>query len=183
MRFRYFAIAFVALSALAPAQEQAKRTPDVPYVPTPDAVVQSMLKLANIQKSDLVYDLGCGDGRIVIAAAKLYGAHGVGVDINPQRIEEARANAKQAGVENLVQFVEADLFEVDIRKASVVTLYLLPTINLKLRPKLMRDLKPGTRVVSHAFDMDDWKPEKQDEVDGRHVYFWTIPEKTAQGKK
>jgi SAM-dependent methyltransferase len=182
MRFRYFAIALVLLAGLAPAQEP-KRTPDVPYVPTPDAVVQSMLKLANIQKSDLVYDLGCGDGRIVIAAAKEYGAHGVGVDINPERIQEARANAKQAGVENLVQFVEADLFDADIRKATVVTLYLLPTINLKLRPKLMRDLKPGTRVVSHAFDMGDWKAEKQDDVDGRHVYFWTIPEKTAQEKK
>jgi SAM-dependent methyltransferase len=176
MQLRHLAPVFTLFLALAPAQEP-KKAPDVPYVPTPDAVVQSMLKLANVQKSDTVYDLGCGDGRIVITAAKLYGAHGVGVDINPERIREARANAKQAGVEDLVKFVEADLFDADIHNATVVTLYLLPSINLKLRPKLMRDLKPGTRVVSHAFDMGDWKPEKEDDVDGRHVYFWTVAEK------
>src|SRR5690348_1093527 len=175
MRFRFPAFVLAACLTLLFAQEQAKRTPDVPYVPTPDAVVQGMLKLAGVQKTDLVYDLGCGDGRIVITAAKVYGAHGVGVDINPERIREARENAKQAGVEDLVKFVEADLFDADIHNATVVTLYLLPSINLKLRPKLMRDLKPGTRVVSHAFDMGDWKPEKQDQVDGRTVYFWTVP--------
>jgi SAM-dependent methyltransferase len=178
MRFVSFAAPFALFFTIVFAQDQQpKRAPDVPYVPTPDMIVQSMLKLANVQKSDVVYDLGCGDGRIVIAAAKLYGAHGVGVDINPERIQEARANAKQAGVENLVKFVEGDLFEANIKDASVVTLYLLPSINLKLRPKLLSDLKPGTRIVSHAFDMDDWKPEKRDEVDGRPVYFWTIPEK------
>ena len=176
MRFRHLAIAFALFVTLAPGQVQpSKRTPDVPYVPTPDMVVQTMLKLANVNKSDLVYDLGCGDGRIVIAAAKVYGAHGVGVDINPDRINEARLNAKQAGVEDLVKFVEGDLFDADIKDASVVTLYLLPTINLKLRPKLLHDLKPGTRVVSHAFDMGDWQPEKRDQADGRSVYFWTIP--------
>jgi SAM-dependent methyltransferase len=178
MRIFSIAIAFALLLTLAPAQEQGNgRRPDVPYVPTPDDVVQGMLKLANVQKSDTVYDLGCGDGRIVITAAKLYGAHGVGVDINPERISEARANAKQSGVEDLVHFVEADLYRADIKDATVVTLYLLPSVNLKLRPKLLQDLKPGTRVVSHAFDMGDWKPEKTDEVDGRMIYFWTIPEK------
>jgi len=178
MRFISVALAFALLVCLAPAQDQpAKPHPDVPYVPTPDEIVAAMLKLAAVQKGDVVYDLGCGDGRIVIAAAKLYGARGVGVDINPDRIRDARLNAKQAGVEDLVKFVEADLFNADIREASVVTLYLLPSINLRLRPKLWSDLKAGTRVVSHAFDMGDWKAEKTDEVDGRPVYFWTIPEK------
>jgi SAM-dependent methyltransferase len=176
MRFRHFAIAFALFLTLAPAQDSApKRAPDVPYVPTPDEVVQTMLKLAGVKKSDLVYDLGCGDGRIVITAAKQYGAHGVGIDINPDRIREARLNAKQAGVEDLVKFVEGDLFDADIKDASVVTLYLLPSINLKLRPKLWKDLRPGTRVVSHAFDMGDWQPEKRDSVDDRPVYFWTVP--------
>ena len=179
MRFRHFAVAFALFLTLAPAQEP-KRAPDVPYVPTPDEVVQTMLKLADVKKSDVVYDLGCGDGRIVITAAKLYGARGVGVDINPDRVREARLNAKQAGVENLVKFVEGDLFDADIKDASVVTLYLLPSINLKLRPKLWRDLKPGTRVVSHAFNMGDWEPEKKDEADGRSVYFWTIPVPTSK---
>jgi SAM-dependent methyltransferase len=160
--------------SLSSAQEQQPRRPDVPYVPTPDEVVQSMLKLAGVHAGDVVYDLGCGDGRIVIAAARL-GARGVGVDINPDRIREARQNAKQAGVEDKVNFVEADLFTAPIQEATVVTLYLLPSINLKLRPRLWAELKPGTRVVSHAFDMGDWKPEKSDEVDNRPVYFWTIP--------
>jgi len=173
MRFRHVAIAFAFFFTMAPAQEP-KRAPDVPYVPTPNEVVESMLKLAGVTKSDVVYDLGCGDGRIVITAAKQYGAHGVGVDINPERIQEARANAKQAGVEDMVKFVEGDLFKADIHDATVVTLYLLPRINLQLRPKLMSDLKPGTRVVSHAFDMGDWRPEKTDTVGGRNVYFWTI---------
>lgn len=178
MRFVSVALAFTLLVSLAPAQDQAaKPRPDVPYVPTPDEIVAAMLKLAGVQKTDVVYDLGCGDGRIVIAAAKLYGARGVGVDINPDRIRDARLNAKQAGVEDLVKFVEADLFTANIQEASVVTLYLLPSVNLRLRPKLWSDLKAGTRVVSHAFDMGDWKPEKTDEVDGRPVYFWTIPEK------
>src|SRR5215475_7227032 len=122
MRHAAFAVGFALFLAIAPAQDQPKRSPDVPYVPTPDAIVQSMLKLANVQKSDVVYDLGCGDGRIIIAAAKVYGARGVGVDINPQRIQEARENAKQAGVQDIVKFVEGDLFEANIKDASVVTL-------------------------------------------------------------
>src|SRR5437868_14752451 len=159
---------------ISPAQ---KREPDVPYVPTPDEIVDAMLKTAAVKKGDVIYDLGCGDGRIVIAAAQKFGTRGVGIDINPVRIQEARENAKKAGVTGLVKFVEQDLFEAKIGDASVVTLYLLPAINLKLRPKLLRDLKPGTRIVSHSFDMGDWKPEKEIEVDGERIYFWTIPKR------
>ena len=170
--------------AMAAAQSAApRREPDVPYVPTTEAAVQAMLKLADVKKTDVVYDLGCGDGRIVITAAKNLGARGVGIDINPVRIGEAKENAKKAGVEKLVRFEENDLFEADIHEATVVTLFLLPHINLKLRPKLLRDLKPGTRIVSNTFDMGDWKPEKEaivpDTDDGSYLshklYFWIVP--------
>jgi precorrin-6B methylase 2 len=157
------------------------RTPDVIYVPTPQEVVDEMLKLANVTKDDVVYDLGCGDGRVVVTAAKTYGARGVGIDIDPQRIAEARENVKKAGVEDRVKIIEGDLFQTDLSPATVVTLYLLPSLNLKLKPKLMAELKPGTRIVSHAFDMGDWKPEKESDVNGRHVYFWTIPAKGSAG--
>jgi ribosomal protein L11 methylase PrmA len=153
------------------------RTPDVIYVPTPEAVVDAMLKVAKVTSKDVVYDLGCGDGRIVVTAAKAYGARGVGIDIDPQRITEARANVTSAGVANRVTIMQADLFETDISAASVVTLYLLPSLNLKLMPKLMKELKPGTRIVSHAFDMGDWAPEQELDVEGRKVYFWTSPKK------
>ena len=123
----------------------------------------------------MVYDLGCGDGRIVVAAAQDFGAKAVGVDINPERIQEAQENAKQAGVQNRVEFIEGDFFEVPVGEATVVTLYLLPSINLKLRPKLLKDLKPGTRIVSQSFDMGDWKPDKEIQVDGRPVYLWRVP--------
>jgi SAM-dependent methyltransferase len=174
-------VAAILYVSIAAAQ---LRTPDVPYVPTTDEAVQVMLKLADVKKSDVVYDLGCGDGRIVIAAAKTYGARGVGIDINPVRIKEARENARKAGVENLVRFEENDLFKADIREASVVTLFLLSSVNLKLRPKLLEDLKPGTRVVSNTFDMGDWTPEKEQSIAGddpdanflSHKFFlWTIP--------
>lgn len=157
--------------------EEVKR--DVPYVPTPQNVVDEMLKMAAVTKNDVVYDLGCGDGRIVITAAKQYGARGVGVDIDPERIKESNENARKAGVTDRVKFVQGDLFNVDLKDATVVTLYLLPEINLKLRPKLFKELKPGTRVVSHAFDMDDWRPERTVRVDGRTIFYWTIPAKTA----
>jgi len=157
-----------------PVQSPA-RTPDVIFVPTPDTVVQAMLDVANVTSSDVVYDLGCGDGRIVITAAKEYGARGIGIDIDPQRISEARANAEKAGVTDRVKFLEQDLFETDFHEATVVTLYLLPSLNVKLRPKLWKELKPGTRIVSHAFDMGDWKPEQEIDVDGRTVYLWTVP--------
>ena len=176
------------LSAAAAAQSpQPKRQPDVPYVPSTEEAVKTMLKLAEVKASDVVYDLGCGDGRIVVGAAKHYGAHGVGIDINPERIAEAKENARKAGVEALVRFEENDLFEADIRPATVVTLFLLPNINLKLLPKLLKDLKPGTRIVSNTFDMGDWKAEKEaaidnggDEDDGylsHKFYLWRVPQR------
>jgi SAM-dependent methyltransferase len=172
--------AFAAAQSPKPA-----RTPDVPYVPTTEKAVEEMLKLAKVQKSDVLYDLGCGDGRIVIAAAKLFGTRGVGIDINPERIKEAQANAKREGVENLVRFEENDLFVADIKDATVVSLFLLSSVNLKLRPRLLQELKPGTRVVSNTFDMGDWKPEKEafvgdsngEEFSGlsQRLFLWTIP--------
>jgi protein-L-isoaspartate O-methyltransferase len=158
------------------------RDPDVIFVPTPQAVVDAMLKMAGVQKGDVVYDLGSGDGRIVVTAAKQYGVKGIGIDINPQRIAEANANATESGVTNLVTFRNEDLFEADIHEASVVTLYLLTSLNLKLRPKLWHDLKPGTRVVSQTFAMGDWKPEKEDQVEGHTIYLWRIPENAADRK-
>jgi ubiquinone/menaquinone biosynthesis C-methylase UbiE len=150
---------------------------NAPYVESPTAVVSAMLKLAEVTSSDVVYDLGCGDGRIVIAAATEYGARGVGIDINPERIEEARANARKADVEKVAKFEVGDVFEADFHNATVVTLYLLPNLNLRLRPKLLKDLKPGTRVVSHEFPIDDWEPEKVETVEGSHLYLWKIPAK------
>jgi ubiquinone/menaquinone biosynthesis C-methylase UbiE len=157
---------------LAPAPE---RELDVPYVPTRAQVVEEMLRMADVKPGDVVYDLGCGDGRIVIMAAEKFGARGVGVDIDPRRIDEARANAAKAGVEGRVEFRIGDLFEADIREATVVTLYLLPDVNLRLKPKLLRDLKPGTRIVSHDFSMgDDWRPERALRLANDTIYFWTI---------
>lgn len=182
-------VAVLSASILAAQSAQPRRKPDVPYVPTTDLAVAAMLKLADVNKSDVVYDLGCGDGRIVIAAAKQLGARGVGIDINPERIREARENARKAGVEKLVRFEENDLFEADIRGASVVTLFLLPEINLKLRPKLLRDLKPGTRIVSNTFDMGDWKPDKETTVGdpadpdfpfSHTLLLWTVPARAGK---
>jgi ribosomal protein L11 methylase PrmA len=133
--------------------------------------------VANVTKNDVVYDLGCGDGRIPVTAAKKYGARGVCFDIDPERIKDATANVAKNNVGSLVKIVHGDLFEQDLSGASVITLYLLPSLNVKLMPKLMKELKPGTRIVSHAFDMGDWKPEKELDVDGRKVYFWTIPKR------
>lgn len=147
----------------------------VPYVPTPQEVVDGMLALAEVKQNDMVYDLGCGDGRIVVTAAKKYGARGVGIDNNPERIKDSEANAKQNGVTNKVNFREQNLFETDLSNATVVTLYLLSEINLKLRPKLFKELKPGTRIVSHSFDMDDWEPDVQKSINGRSIYYWKIP--------
>jgi SAM-dependent methyltransferase len=155
---------------------------DVPYVPTPQAVVDAMLKLANVSSDDVVYDLGCGDGRIVITAAREHGATGTGFDINPERIKEANQNAREAKVTDKVKFVEQNLFKVDYRPATVVTLYLLPNVNMKLRPVLLEQLKPGTRIVSHAFDMGDWEPEETMVVDGSTIYLWTVPADKKIGK-
>ena len=148
------------------------------YVPTPPEVVEKMLRMAGVKEGDVLYDLGSGDGRIAIAAAKQYKVRGVGIDIDPQRIREAEDNAQAAGVTDLVQFRNEDLFQANISEATVVTLYLLESLNEKLRPKLLRDLKPGTRIVSHAFRMGDWEPERTDNVNGRMIYFWTIPART-----
>jgi len=148
---------------------------DVPYVPTPQDVVDRMLAVAKVGKNDVVYDLGCGDGRIVVTAARQFGARGVGIDINPERIAEARANARKAGVAQRVDLRVANLFETDLSPASVVTLYLLPNINVKLRPQLWKQLRVGSRVVSHAFDMGaDWPPEQTVDASGRTIYMWTI---------
>ena len=174
-------------TAAAAQNAQPRREPDVPFVPTTEEAVAAMLKLADVKKTDIVYDLGCGDGRIVIAAAKTYGAHAVGIDINPVRLAEAAENLKKAGpdVAKLVRFEENDLFQADIHEATVVTLFLLSSVNLKLRPKLLADLKPGTRVVSNTFDMGDWKPEKEfivgnpDEESylSHKLYLWIVPAK------
>jgi trans-aconitate methyltransferase len=168
MRHRLLAVVVTVLAGAVPGATAAfaqgaaaARRPDVIYVPTPQPVVEAMLQVANVTKNDVVYDLGCGDGRIPVTAARKYGARGVCFDIDPERIKEATANVASNNVGNLVKVVQADLFEQDLSGASVVTLYLLPSLNVKLMPKLMKELKPGTRIVSHAFDMGDWKPEKE----------------------
>jgi ribosomal protein L11 methylase PrmA len=178
------ALAFAAPTPLlAQAQRQAaSQTPDVIFVPTPQEVVEDMLRLANVQKGDVLYDLGSGDGRIAITAARKYGIKATGIDIDPERIREANENAKKAGVTNLVRFKQENLFTADFRDATVITLYLLPDLNVKLRPKLWNELKPGTRIVSHQFEMGTWKPEKKLESNGRTIYFWTVPPKDKQPK-
>lgn len=160
---------------LAWSQRAPKRQPDVWWEPSSEEVVTAMLKLAKVTKNDVVYDLGCGDGRIVIAAAKQFGARGVGIDIDPKRIEESIENARKAGVTDRVKFIEEDLFEADIHEATVVTLFLWPSVNLKLRPKLLKELKPGTRVVSHIHDMGEWEPDARQVVNGSRIYLWVIP--------
>jgi precorrin-6B methylase 2 len=169
----------IALSTSVAAQIPATQdeTPwekDVPYVPTPDAVVTKMLEMAKVGPKDVVYDLGSGDGRIVIAAARK-GARAIGVDIDPERIEESNKNARAAGVTKRVKFVKQNLFETDFSEASVVTMYLLPSVNLKLRPKLLTTLRPGTRIVSHSFNMGEWKPAQTAQVEGANVYLWIVP--------
>jgi SAM-dependent methyltransferase len=179
---RTFALVLAALFAglSAHALSQSPRL-DVPFVPTPPEVVDKMLEMASVGSNDLVYDLGSGDGRIVITAAKERGARGVGIDLNPQRVAEAKVNAKEANVEDKVQFRVDDLYKTDLSDATVVTLYLLNSVNRELRPQLWKQLKVGTRVVSHAFDMgDEWPPERVEQVDGRTIYYWTITEKNKK---
>ena len=166
-------LALLAITAVSVPQSQAE--PDVMYVPTPQAAVDAMLDVARVKADDVVYDLGSGDGRIVITAAKKYGARGVGIEINPALVKKAKDNAAAAGVSSRVRFVTEDLFTANISDASVVTLYLLQSINERLRPKLVRELKPGTRIVSHMFNMGpEWPPEKALEVEQSRIYFWTI---------
>jgi len=150
--------------------------PDVPFVRTPQALVDRMLQLADVDQDDVVYDLGSGDGRIPITAAQLFGARGVGIEIQPDLVLEARRNAEQAGVADLVEFRQGDLFEADLSDATVVTLYLLPDVNDRLRPKLLEELEPGTRVVSHGFDMDGWTPDDVVETQDTFLFLWTVPE-------
>lgn len=148
----------------------------VPFVPTPEEVVDKMIELAGVKKGDVVYDLGSGDGRIVITAAKK-GARAVGFDVDGDLVKESRENIRKAGLEKMAEIKQQDILTVDLSPASVVTMYLLPDVNLKLRPNIMKQMKPGSRVVSHAFDMGDWKPDKVERVNGRTVYLWTVPAK------
>ena len=181
MRNRFLALAVTVvvagLSSVTTVSAQTaapSRRPDVIFVPTPEAVVEAMLQVANVTKNDVVYDLGCGDGRIPITAARKYGARGFCYDIDPQRIKEANENVAKNNVGNLVTVVHADLFETDLSGASVVTLYLLPSLNVKLMPKLMKELKPGTRIVSHAFPMPGWPPDRRLQVDEAEIFLWIV---------
>lgn len=165
-----------------------ENVPEVPYVPTKELVVDKMLEMADVKGTDVLWDLGSGDGRIPITAAKRFGTRGVGVDIDPQRVKEANENARKNNVTDKVRFIEEDLFKVDFSEATVVTLYLLPEVNLRLRPKLLESLKPGTRIVSHNYDMGNWQPEKVEVVktadqDDHIVYFWRVPENKNELKE
>jgi len=169
-------VAFFALAVALPGLAQQASPPlDVPFVPTPADTVAAMLRLAGVRKDDVVYDLGSGDGRIVIAAARRHGARAVGIDLDPARIAESERNARAAGVANRVRFVRQDLFEADLGEATVVTLYLLPRVNQRLRPKLLAELAPGTRVVSYGFDMGDWVPDRTVPAGSSTLYLWVIP--------
>lgn len=165
------------LLAVVPSLARDDRAPplDVPYVPTPMVVVDAMLDMARVTRTDTLYDLGCGDGRIVVRAATRFGCRGVGVDLDPERVREANENARKAGVSELTRFEVGDVFEFDFSAASVVTMYLLPSVNLKLRPRLLAELKPGSRIVSHDFDMGDWTPEATREVSRSRIFLWTVP--------
>ena len=175
--FKTFLVILIFSSLTLNCQE--KEQLDVPYVPTPMPVVEGMMRLAEIQKDDILYDLGCGDGRILITAARKYGIRGVGVDLDPERIRECRENAKKAEVDHLVQFYQKNLFHTDFHEATIVTLYLLPSVNIQLRPKLLDELSPGTKVISHDFDMDEWLADESIQVwadDEIHMlYFWEVP--------
>jgi cyclopropane fatty-acyl-phospholipid synthase-like methyltransferase len=170
-------LTFALVSSLAvPSLRVNQQEIDIhaPYVTTPSPVVDAMLKLAGTRKSDVVYDLGCGDGRIVIAAAKRYGARGVGIDVDPERILEARANAKREGVESLVRFSAQNVYDMDFREATVVAMYLLPDMHRKLSPKLQKDLRPGARIVTHTFDLGSWKPHESRNINGEQIFLWRV---------
>lgn len=167
-------------SASSPSIVDSTVETDVPFVVTPEKTVQAMLELAHVSETDTVYDLGSGDGRIPITAAKTFGARGVGIEIKPDLVQRARKRAKLSGVSDRVEFRRQDLFEADFSDATVVTMYLFPEVNLKLRPKLFEQLDPGTRVVSHSFDMNGWEPDSTENVDGDVLYLWTIPEEVPK---
>ena len=172
-----------ATQETVPQTQTEQRQPDAPFVPTPQEVVDEMLKLAKVQKGDVLYDLGSGDGRIPITAAREYGARGVGIDIDPKLVRAATENAKQAGVSDLVEFRQQDLFKADFSDATVLTLYLFPDMNAKLRPQMFKQLKPGTRIVAHDFAIEGWKPDRVVAVKGANrthtLYYWVIPENAA----
>lgn len=188
-----YSLAFLALCLAAPASGATVACPspaaagvtaisttdsfdaDVLYLPTPQHAVEAMLRLATVGPKDVVYDLGSGDGRIVIAAAQLYGTRAVGIELNARMIERARCNARAAGVEHLVEFRQQDMFKADLREASVVTLFLFPELNLRLRKKLLSELRPGARIVSHRFGIGDWAPELTIESEGNPLLLWTVP--------
>ena len=183
MKFLTISAAIVASAVITPVavltavDQTTQQEPDVIFVPTPPPVVDAMLEMAQVRDGDILYDLGSGDGRIPIAAAKKHKVRAVGIDIDPERIKEARANAQAAGVADRVTFRQEDLFKADFSRATVVTLYLLDSLNEKLRPRLLSELKPGTRIVSHAFRMGDWKPVKTRTVAGSMIYFWVVPDR------
>ncbi|MFN3891430.1 MAG: SAM-dependent methyltransferase [Beijerinckiaceae bacterium] len=173
--------ALAATPALAQLPLQADQPPqlDVPYVPTPQDVVDRMLAIARVSDRDFVMDLGCGDGRMLVTAASKFGSRGRGVDLNPQRIQEANANAKNAKVADKVSFEVKNLFDTSIKEADVLTMYLLPSVNLQLRPRIFEEMKPGSRIVSHSFDMGDWEADLQDRVNYSRIYFWVVPAKVG----
>ncbi len=177
LRLACLAPAFALVLTVAASAQTTTVQRDVPYVPTPEHVVKRMLELANIKKGEFMMDLGSGDGRIAIAAARDHGATAVGIDIDPQRISEANENAKKAGVTDRVTFKQENIFTTSIKEADVITMYLLTSVNQKLRPRLLDELRPGTRLVSHAFDMGDWEADHYESVDGRSVYLWIVPAK------
>jgi SAM-dependent methyltransferase len=174
---RAIAAVLVALGAAVLAAQQPKRTPDIHFVPTPDDVVEAMLQLADVGQNDVVYDLGSGDGRIPITAARRFGARGVGIDLDPRLVAQATRNAQETGVADRVRFVEGDIFEADISPATVVTLYLLTSINERLRPKLLKELRPGARIVSHQFRMGDWNPDREIVIAFRPLFLWRVPKR------
>ena len=171
----------LAVGLLLAASSCVDTDQDIHYVPTPEPVVEEMLRLAELEEGDVLYDLGSGDGRIPIAAARDYGVHAVGIEIDAGLIEQARENARRAGVEHLVEFRQEDLYEADFRDADAVALYLGDMLNLRLRPKLLKELEPGSRVVSHAFGMGSWVPDVKKTVANRRVYKWIVPETFIPG--
>lgn len=187
IRARRLALGLCAVLLLVPRTTLGERPLlEAPYVRTPQPVVETMLDVAGVTAADVVYDLGSGDGRIVITAARKYGARGVGYELDPARLAEARANARAAGVAGRVRFERRDIYTADLHEATVVTMYLLPEVNLRLKPRLRGELRPGTRIVSHAFDLGDWAPDRVVDVrgdDGMYrVYFWVVPPRTAGGR-
>lgn len=170
-------IASAALASACALNGPARAQGDVPYVPTPQPVVEGMLELANVGPEDFLIDLGSGDGRIPITAAKRHGARAMGIDLNPVRVAESEQNLRRSGVADRVSFENADLFEADLRPATVLTMYLLHSVNLRLRPKILEEMRPGSRVVSHDFTMGEWEPDRTEEVAGKRIYLWIVPAK------